>query len=72
MYDADVRMLAVLLILAGALQLFSGIVALRRKGDFKTTQGRQLAAAFGPRGTVAFFLLLGTILLGAGLWCLSR
>ncbi|HSQ64418.1 MAG TPA: hypothetical protein VLM85_14440 [Polyangiaceae bacterium] len=64
--------LAILLILSGLLQLWAGVAAMLRKGEFKTTQARQLASVLGRQGTVAFFLILGAILTGGGLFLLVR
>lgn len=62
--------LGIVLVLAGLLQLWAGVAAAMRKGEFKSTQARQLASVLGRRGTVAFFLVLAVLLLGAGAWTL--
>lgn len=59
---------AIALLAAGGLQLWAGIAVARRKGELRSTQARQLEAAFGRRGTVAFFLVLAALLLGGGLY----
>lgn len=63
---------AVLFILAGFLQLWAGVAAALRKGELKTTQGRQLESVLGRKGTVAFFLTLGGLLTGGGVLLLMR
>jgi hypothetical protein len=63
--------LAVVLLLAGLLQLWAGVAAALRKGEFKSTQARQLASVLGRRGTIAFFFILAGLLLGAGIWALA-
>ncbi|MBK7585223.1 MAG: hypothetical protein IPI67_34175 [Myxococcales bacterium] len=66
------RGISIFLILAGFLQLWAGVAAAVRKGELKTTQGRQLEAALGRKGTVAFFLVLGALLTSGGLFLLIR
>lgn len=64
--------LGVVLVLAGLLQLWAGIAAALRKGEFKSTQARQLASVLGRRGTIAFFFVLAALLLGAASWVLAQ
>lgn len=50
---------ATLMILGGALQLWAAFAASRAEGQLRTQQGRQLEAMLGRRGTVAFFVVVG-------------
>jgi hypothetical protein len=63
---------ATFLLLGGLLQLWAGVATMRRQGELRTTQARQLEAAFGRKGAAAFFLILGGFLLGGGLFLLLR
>ena len=65
--DASVLFLAAFLFLGGCLQLLAAVMGIRRRGEFKTTQGRQLSALLGRRGAIAFWLVLGIVLVLAGL-----
>ncbi|HEX8793848.1 MAG TPA: hypothetical protein VF765_23055 [Polyangiaceae bacterium] len=65
------EVLGIILLLAGLLQLWAGVAAATRKGEFRSTQARQLASVLGRRGTVAFFFVLAVLLLGAGAWMLT-
>ena len=60
--------IALVLIGAGALQLYAAFRTSRAEGPLKTQQGRQLEAAFGRKGTIAFFAIIGSLLLAAGAW----
>ena len=70
-YDRRMTVLGIFLLLAGLLQLWAGVAAATRKGEFRSTQARQLASVLGRRGTVAFFFVLAAVLLGGGAWILT-
>lgn len=65
--DAGVLLLAAFLFFGGCLQFLAAILGIRRRGEFTSTIGRQLASAFGKRGTIVFWLVLGTMLVAGGL-----
>jgi succinate-acetate transporter protein len=65
--DAGVLLLAAFLFFGGCLQFLAAILGIRRTGEFRSTIGRQLASVFGKRGTIVFWLVLGTILVAGGL-----
>jgi hypothetical protein len=60
-----VLFIAVILVLGGLLNLFGAFRA--RRGEFKTTIGRQMRDGLGPRGAVVLLLVLGVLLVGGGL-----
>jgi hypothetical protein len=62
----------ILLILGGCLQIWAGLATLLRKGELKTTQGRQLEAVFGRKGAAAFFFVCAMLLIGGGVFILTR
>jgi hypothetical protein len=58
--------IAIVMILAGCFQVWAGVATLRRKGELRSTQGRQLEAALGRRGAAIFFFVCAAVLIGVG------
>jgi hypothetical protein len=67
---AGLGLLAAILIVGGAVNLLAAFIGLRRK-ELRSTQGRQLQAALGRRGALAFWLVAGILCIAAGLWLLA-
>lgn len=59
-------LIALVMVVGGGLHLAGALLGHRR--GFKTTIGRQLQSAFGPRGAIAFLIVLGVALLVGGIW----
>lgn len=67
----DRTLIAVVMLLGGALQLYASFAAHRRVGPLVTLQGRQLEGTLGRRGTIAFFAVTGTVLSMGAVWLLA-
>jgi hypothetical protein len=63
---------AIVLTLGGCFQIWAGVATLRRKGELKSTQGRQLEAAFGRKGAAIFFFVCAAVLIGVAVFMLIR
>jgi uncharacterized membrane protein YgdD (TMEM256/DUF423 family) len=67
-----VFVLAGFLFFGGLIQFMGALAMLRARGEYKSTIGRQLAAAFGPRGGVLFLLVIGTVLVAFSVYLMVR
>jgi hypothetical protein len=65
-------LLAAIFLLGGALNLLAAVIGMFRKGDLQSWRGRQAQALFGKRGAIAFWFVLGTGCVAAGVWFLVR
>jgi hypothetical protein len=63
-----VILVAILLFFGAAANLLAAFMGMARPGELQSTMGRQLEAALGKRGAIAFWLLVGLACLGGGIW----
>jgi hypothetical protein len=65
---AGTVVVAAVFLVGGAFNLLAAIIGLLRKGDMRTTIGRQLQSALGKKGAIALWFALGVLCTAAGLW----
>lgn len=58
---------AIFLLLGGAIQLRAAYLVMRNR-PLTTTVGRQMTAAFGRRGAILAWLIVGVLLVGGGIF----
>jgi hypothetical protein len=69
---AGVLLVGIIMIVGGALNLLAGVIGSLRKGDLRSTMGRQLQSVLGKRGAIAFFLIVGVLCVSFGVWLSTR